>query len=133
MSVAPTPTTAQTNVFVQFYGIQGTTAPTGTSTNAFSPVFDGTQGLIYLGASEFANVSLTAVNSPNVSNILVYSNERNKLVISNANAGDIATVYSISGMKVASAKLTSDINTLSVSTGIYLVKINAYVSKVVVK
>jgi hypothetical protein len=133
VSVAPTPTTAQTNVFVQFYGIQGTTAPTGTSTNAFSPVFDGTQGLIYLGASEFANVSLTAVNSPNVSNILVYSNERNKLVISNANAGDIATVYSISGMKVASAKLTSDINTLSVSTGIYLVKINAYVSKVVVK
>ena len=133
LSTPPTATATQTNVFVQFYGLQGLTAPTGTSTNAFSPVFDGTQGLIYLGGSEFANVSLTAVNSPNVSNILIYSSERNKLVISNANEGDVANVYSISGMKVATAKLTSDINTLNISTGIYLVKINAYVSKVVVK
>lgn len=133
---APTPTAAQSNVYVQFYAIQGTTAPTGTSTNAFSPVFDGTQGLIYLGTTDFATAagySPSAVNSPYASNVLVYSNEKNKLVISKANAGDIATVYSISGMKVASAILTSDDTTLGISSGIYLVKVNAYVSKVVVR
>ncbi|MDR3651839.1 MAG: hypothetical protein P4L34_02570 [Paludibacter sp.] len=132
---APTPQNPVTNAFVQFYAIQGTSAPTGTSTNTFSPVFDGTQGLIYLGGSEFANaVILTAINSPNANNsALVYSVEKNKLVISNATAGDIATVYAISGIKVASATLTGDKTTLDIPTGIYLVKINTSVSKVVVR
>ena len=134
LSAAPTPTTAQTNVFVIFTGIQGTTAPTGTSTNSFSPVFDGTQGLIYLGGPEFAAAAeITALNSPNTNKVFVYSNERNKLVISNSTAGDIASVYSISGIKVASATLTGDVTTLNIQSGIYIVKVNASVLKVVVR
>jgi len=133
LSAKPTPSTTQTNVLLTFTGIQGTTAPTGTSTNAFSPVFDGTQGLIYLGGYEFGAV-LTAVNSPNaVSNVFAYSAEKNSLVISNATTGDIASVYTVSGIKVASAKLTSDKTTLSITSGIYLVKVNNSVLKVIVR
>ena len=137
LSAKANASTTQTNVFVTFTGIQGTTAPTGTSTNAFSPVFDGTQGLIYLGGSEFATAAgyiPTAVNSPDAtSNVFVYSTDRNKLVIANATAGDLATVYAISGIKVASAKITGDKTTLSIASGIYLVKINDSISKVVVR
>jgi hypothetical protein len=137
LSAAPTATSQQKNVFVTFTGkSDATTAPTGTSTNSFSPVMDGAQGLIYLGGSDFATTStiLTAVNSPNaVSNALVYSDQKNSLVISNAKVGDVASVYSVSGIKVASAKLTSDKTTLSIASGIYLVKINNSVSKVVVR
>ena len=126
------------NAIVSFSGgkSDAITAPTGTSTNAYIPVLDGTQYLIYLGGTAFPTTStviLTAVNSPTTINALVYSDQKNSLVISNATAGDIATVYSISGIKVASAKLTSDNTILSIPTGIYLVKINATVSKVVVR
>ena len=129
-------TTTQTNVTISFIGIQGTTEPTGTSTNRYSPVFDGTQGLIYLGGPEFATAAgyvPTAVNSPDANNVFVYSTEKTKLVIANAAAGDIATVYTVSGIKVASAKLTGDKTTLSIASGIYLVKINDSVLKVVVR
>jgi len=111
-------------------------APTGTSTDTNAPVLDGTQFLIYLGGTDFPTNSTTiatAVNIPSTNNVLVYSDQKNSLVISNAVAGDIASVYSISGIKVASAKLTSDKTTLSIPTGIYLVKINASVSKVIVR
>lgn len=135
LSAAPTATATQTNVFVSFVGVQGTTAPTGTSKDVNSPVFDGTQALIYLGGSEFATAATApnGVNSPNISNALVYSDQNNRLVISNASAGDMASVYSVSGMKVASAKLTADKTTISIASGIYLVKINNSVSKVVVR
>jgi len=131
LASAPTATSTQTNAIVQFLGIQGTVAPSATA----SPVFDGTQALIYLGGSDFATPVLTpnAVISPNSSTVLVYSTERNQLVISNATAGDIASVYSISGIKVASAKLTSDNTTISIARGIYLVKVNDSVSKVIVR
>jgi len=113
---------------------QGTTAPTGTSTNPYNPVFDGCQGLIYLGASDLQGYnSITDVKNPSSSKELIYSTERNKLVIANATVGDIASVYSISGIKVASAKLTSDKTTVSIASGIYLVKVNASVSKVIVR
>ena len=131
---APTPTSPVTNGFVQFYAIQGTTAPTGTSANTYSPVFDGTQALIYLGGADFTKAVVSAVNSPSAaSSALVYSDQKNRLVISNATAGDIADVYTVSGVKVASAKLTGDNATLSIGIGIYLVKINASVSKVIVR
>ena len=139
LSAAPTPTTTQTNAYVTFTGkSDAATAPTGTSTNTFSPVLDGTQCLIYLGGSDFATtstvISTNAVSSPSAaSSALVYSDQKNRLLISNATAGDIADVYTVSGVKVASAKLTGDNTTLSIGTGIYLVKINASVSKVIVR
>ena len=137
LSAKTSATATQTNVFVTFTGIQGTAAPTGTSTNAFAPVFDGTQGLIYLGGPEFATAAgytPNAVNSPDAtSNVFVYSTERNKLVIANATEGDVAYVYTVSGIKVASAKLTSDKTTLNMASGIYLVKVNSSVSKVIVR
>lgn len=137
LTAAPTATATQTNVFVTFTGkSDAVTAPTGTSTNPFSPVMDGTQGLVYLGGSDFATSStvISAVDSPNAkNNVFVYSTERNQLVISNATAGDIATVYSVSGIKVASAKLTTDKTAISIARGIYLVKVNNSVSKVVVR
>ena len=132
------PNAPVSNAILSFTGgkSDAATAPTGTSTNAYSPVLDGTQYLIYLGGNDFPTTSttLTAVNSPNAANdVFVYSNERNKLVIANANEGDIAAVYTISGIKVASAKLTSDKTTVSIASGIYLVKVNASVSKVIVR
>ena len=137
LSAAPTATATQTNVFVTFTGKSDiATAPTGTSTNPFSPVMDGTQGLIYLGDATFATTStvLTAVNAPNAaSSTLVYSDQKNSIAISNATAGDIANVYTISGVRVASARLISDKATVSIASGIYLVKVNNSVSKVVVK
>ena len=136
LSAAPNATATQTNVFVTFTGKSGAVAPAGTSTDTNAPVLDGTQSLIYLGGNEFPTASTvitTAVNSPSKNNVLIYSDQRNSLVISNATAGDIASVYSVSGVKVASAKLTSDNTTLSIPSGIYLVKINASVSKVIVR
>jgi hypothetical protein len=138
LTAAPTATTQQKNVFVTFTGkSDAVTAPTGTSTNPISPVMDGTQGLIYLGGSDFATASTVitpnAVNIPNTTTVLVYSTERNQLVISNATTGDIATIYSVSGIKVASAKLTSDKATINIGNGIYLVKVNHSVSKIVVR
>jgi hypothetical protein len=137
LSAAPNATAQQTNVFVTFTGkSDAVTAPTGTSSDSFSPVFDGTQPLIYLGGSSFATTSttLTAVNSPNAtSNTLVYSDLKNSITISNATAGELATVYSVSGVKVASTKLTADKTTLSIPTGIYIVKINNSVAKVIVR
>ena len=131
------------NAIVTFTGgksdasLNPTNPPTGTSTNTFSPVLDGTQYLIYLGGTDFATAStviLTTVNSPDaVSNVLIYSSGRNKLIISNAAAGDIAAIYTVSGIKVASAKLTNDKATFSITSGIYLVKINSSVSKVIVR
>ena len=135
LASAPTPSTAQTNTTVQFLGIQGTTAPTGTSSNAYNPVFDGAQGLIYLGDTSLGTAIITGTNpsAQTKATALVYSNESNRLVISNATAGDMATVYAVSGTKVASTKLTADKTTLSIGSGIYLVKINESVSKVVVR
>jgi len=128
------------NVIVSFTGGRSdaiaANTPTGTSTNTFIPVLDGTQYLIYLGGIDFPTTSttLTAVNSPDAtSNVFVYSTEKNKLVISNATEGDVAAVYTVNGIKVASAKLTSDKTTLSIASGIYLVKVNASVSKVIVR
>lgn len=137
LSAAPTATTTQTNVFVTFTGkSDAATAPTGTSTNPFSPVMDGTQGLIYLGDATFATTStvLTAVNAPSAASAaFVYSDQKNSIVISKATAGDVANIYTVSGVRVASARLTSDKATISIASGIYLVKVNNSVSKVVVK
>ncbi len=137
LSAAPTPNSTQTNTYVTFTGkSDATTAPTGTSSNVYQPVVDGTQCLIYLGGADFATAAgyvVNGVNTPDASNVLVYSNERNKLTISNSTEGDIANVYSINGIKVASAQLTGNMTTISIPTGIYLVKINASVSKVVVR
>ena len=135
LATAPTPSSTLTNVFVQFYGIQGTTSPTGTSSDAYNPVFDGTQALIYLGDTSLGTAIITVTNpsAQTKATALVYSNESNRLVISNATAGDMATVYAVSGTKVASTKLTADKTTLSIGSGIYLVKINESVSKVVVR
>jgi len=136
--MSPNPTSVS-NVTVSFTGAKSDAVnkPIGTSSeNAYSPVLDGTQYLIYLGGTDFPTTSttLTAVNSPDAtSNAIVYSSDRNKLVIYNATEGDVASVYSISGIKVASAKLTSDKTTLSIASGIYLVKINSSVSKVIVR
>jgi len=137
LSAAPNATVKQTNVFVTFTGkSDAATAPTGTSIDTNNPVFDGTQPLIYLGGSDFATAStvISAVSSPNAkSDVLVYSIESNQLVISNATAGDIASVYSVSGIKLASAKLTGNNTTINIASGIYLVKVNNSVSKVVVR
>ena len=136
--MSPNPTSVS-NVTVSFTGAKSDAVnkPIGTSSDSNNPVLDGTQSLIYLGGTDFPTASTvlsTAVNSPDAtSNAIVYSSDRNKLVISNATTGDIATVYSISGIKVASAKLTSDKTTLSIASGIYLVKINSSVSKVIVR
>ena len=132
---APTPSSPVTNGFVQFYGIQGTSSPTGTSTNVYNPVFDGTQALIYLGDTSLGTAIITGTNpsAQTKATALVYSNESNRLVISNATAGDMATVYAVSGTKVATTKLTADKTILSIGSGIYLVKINESVSKVVVR
>ena len=131
LTTAPTATTTQTNAIVQFLGIQGTVAPTAIT----SPFFDGTQALVYLGGADFATpvMAPNAVNSPSATKALVYSDQNNRLVISNATAGDIVDVYTVSGVRVASAKLTADNATLSIGRGIYLVKINDSVSKVVVR
>lgn len=131
MTAAASPSSAQNNVTISFIGMQGAVAPTGT----VSPVFDGTQALIYLGTSDFATpvMAPNAVNTPGSSTVLVYSNQHNQVVISNATAGDIATIYSVSGMKVASTKLTSENTTVNITSGIYLVKVNNSVSKVVVR
>ena len=134
LNTAPTATTTQTNVFVQFYGIQGTTAPTGTSSNTYIPVFDGAQGLIYLGDTSLGTAIVTVTKLPaKNANALVYSDQNNRLVISNGVVGNIANLYSVSGIKVASTKLTSDNTTINIGSGIYLVKINESVSKVVVR
>ena len=134
LATAPSPSSTQTNVFVQFYGIQGTTAPTGTSSDTNNPVFDGGQPLIYLGDTNFGiNITTGIKTVEQKTTVSVYSNERNRLEISNATAGDMATVYSVSGTKVASAKLTADKMILSIGSGIYLVKINDSVAKVVVR
>jgi len=135
--MSPNPTSVS-NVTVSFTGAKSDAVnkPIGTSSDTNNPVLDGTQSLIYLGGNDFPTTSttLTAVNSPDATNnAIVYSSDRNKLVISNATEGDIASVYSISGIKVASAKLTSDKTTLSIASGIYLVKINSSVSKVIVR
>ena len=131
LASAPTATTTQTNAIVQFLGIQGTVSPTGTT----SPVFDGTQALIYLGGADFANPVLApnAVNSPSKNSALVYSDQNKRLVISNATAGDIADVYTVNGIRLASVKLTNDNTVINLNQGIYLVKIKDSVSKVVVR
>ena len=130
-------TAAGTNATLTFKGTSGVTAPTGISTSTYSPVLDGTQYLIYLGSTtNFAptqdtstGVSLTSNDSNSVQ---VYSNDKT-LYIKNANTGDIVSVYSVTGLKVASAVVTSDPTTVDLPTGIYIVKVGNYATKVIVR
>lgn len=137
MSAAVTSTTTQqTNATVSFTGkSDATTAPTGTSTNPFVPVVDGTQALIYLGGAELATGAgyVTAVSNPVSSKEIVYSMLPNQLVIDNATVGETASVFNLSGLKVANTVFTSTKTTLNMASGVYFVKINSNVSKVIVK
>jgi len=74
----------------------------------------------------------TDINTANTSNLLVYS-EGKQVFVKNANVGDIVSVYGISGNIVASSVVTSDITTLSLTQGIYVVKVGAKVTKVLIK
>lgn len=128
----PAPT-RQVDKYITFTGRTGTTEPTGTSTNTFDPVIDGTLPLIYLGDASFVSSVTTSVKENLLDNLQIYSNAKNILVIDNATVGDIADVYSVSGMKVASAKLMAAKTNIYVNSGIYIVKINNAVAKVAVK
>ena len=134
LASAPTATSTQTNVFVQFLAIQGSSAPTGTSADTYNPVFDGAQALIYLGDASFGSFIFTdAKTAQDKPTALVYSNQSKQLIISNATVGDIAGIYSVSGIKISSLKLSAEKTALSIASGIYLVRINTNVSKVIVK
>ena len=134
IATATTNTSAVSNATITFTGIQGTTAPTGQGT-AFNPTFDGGQPLIYLGGSEFVGYTqiVSSVNNATAMSARIYSDLNGQLVIDNATAGDIVSVYSVSGLKVASKVLSATKNTLNIASGMYLVKINNSVAKVMVK
>jgi len=133
---APTSTAESSPVYLTFTGTSGTVAPTGTSSNPYVPVFDGTQGLIYLGSASFATPiagSATSVNLVNSNNVLVYSTD-NQIIIKGAQVGDLAIVYNISGIEMAVTKVTSDYTTINApSAGVYLVKVGNQVTKVLVR
>ncbi len=134
LTLTDTCTNAQTSLAtVSFVCKSGASAPTGTSTDSYNPVIDGTQPLIYLGALAYEQ-AVTAVKTTTVTmKELIYSNASNTIVIDNATAGDIVSVYSVSGLKVASKVLSATKNTLNIASGMYLVKINNSVAKVMVK
>jgi hypothetical protein len=127
-----------TSTALTFTGASGTTAPTATSTNnhPLTPVFDGTQGLIYLGSTSFATPvagTATSVSLVNSGNVLVYSTD-NQIIIKGAQVGDLAIVYNISGIEMAVTKVTSDYTTINApSAGVYLVKVGNQVTKVLVR
>jgi len=54
-------------------------------------------------------------------------------MIKNANEGDDVAVYTVSGIKVASAVITDGGATINLTQGIYMVKVGAKVTKVLVK
>lgn len=138
LSSATTLASASPITALTFTGTSGTTAPTATSTNnhPLTPVFDGTQSLIYLGSAAFANPipsTATSVNLVNSNNVLVYSTD-NQIIIKGAQVGDLAIVYNISGIEMAVTKVTSDYTTINApSAGVYLVKVGNQVTKVLVR
>ena len=140
LSAATTAVSATGGSTITFTGApnaSGTGWPTPTSSYnsikdaIYAPVFDGTQPLIYLGSiSDFSDVS-TAVSLTNTNNVLIYANG-SQLIVTNANQGDIVAVYTVSGVKVASVLVSTDKTTVDLPTGIYLVKVGNFSTKVVV-
>jgi len=103
-------------------------------TSVYNPVFDGTQPLIYLGSySDFSTPTTPVALVNNESNAIIYVNDNKQLMIKNANEGDDVAVYTVSGIKVASAVITDGGATINLTQGIYMVKVGAKVTKVLVK
>jgi hypothetical protein len=131
-------TAAATSALLTFTkGVSAASAPTTTYSDVFTatynPVLDGSQYLIYLGStSDFLPTPLSGVNDTKANVAKVYT-ENKKLFISNANIGDPITVYTITGVKSSSSVVNSSDVSISLSSGIYLVKVGSQVSKVFVK
>jgi len=73
----------------------------------------------------------TAVESNTANKLLVYAANKS-LVVRNASVGDVVTVYGVTGLKVASSVVKADNTSMAVVQGIYLVKVGAKTTKVVV-
>jgi hypothetical protein len=129
-----------------------TLTPT-TATNVTSPaIFSGigyatkTDALLTSGAYAAAGFSLpasatvfatggslgTAVESNTINNLLIYS-AKNSLVVKNAKAGDVVTVYGVSGLKVASSIVKDSNTSIVLIPGIYIVKSGSTIQKVSVQ
>ncbi len=82
-----------------------------------------------LGALAYGTVS--GFNTTKMADLSVYTTKNN--IVVNNQMGQIAQVYSLSGLLVKTAVLHSDKESISVNNGFYIIRINSLVSKVLVK
>jgi hypothetical protein len=74
----------------------------------------------------------TALKSTTNNDLLVYA-DNNSLVVKNAKVGDVVSVYGVSGLKVASSVVKGENTTMTLKSGIYIVKTDSIVQKVIVQ
>lgn len=134
-TLALTPTTAiNTTNPVIFSGIaSGVYAASNTATLDGS-TYTASGISLATSATPFATggLTVTAIESNTNNNLLIYSTN-SSLIIKNAKAGDLVTVYGVSGLRVAQSVVKGDNTTLTLTPGIYIVKAGSTVQKVSVQ
>jgi len=104
---------------------------TGIALTDVTTDFNGfTRSTMDIGALAYGS-TVSAVESVKSSNLFVFGT-KNGIVVTNQ-SGQTARVYSLSGQLVKSAKLLSDKENISVANGLYIVRIGAFSTKVLVK
>ena len=135
-ALALTPTTAtNTTSPVIFSGVASGNYAATTAATVSGSTFTASGISLAAVATPFATggtTTATAVETNTKSNLLVYST-KNSLIVKNAKAGDLITVYGVSGLKVASSVVSGDNTILTLTPGIYIVKAGTTVQKVSVQ
>lgn len=112
----------------------GQATGTATYTNYSAAYASGSYSATFSTFGSFvtgANSLATALKNGSENALSVFAANKSVLV-KNAKAGELVTVYGVNGVKVASSVLNSDNATLPLSAGIYMVKVGATTTKVAV-
>ena len=112
----------------------GQATGTATYTNYSAAYASGSYSATFSTFGSFvtgANSLATALKNGSENALSVFAANKSVLV-KNAKAGELVTVYGVNGVKVASSVLNSDNATLPLSAGIYLVKVGTTTTKVAV-
>ena len=83
---------------------------------------------------DFENIEemTTGIKSIDQSNIKIKVDNK-KLIIENAKVDDKIEIYNISGMKIKEQSIESDSDEILLSTGIYIICVENYSKKVIIK
>ncbi|MFM2293395.1 MAG: hypothetical protein RIS29_3208 [Bacteroidota bacterium] len=120
--------------FSVYNALIGQATGTATYTNYSAAYASGSYSATFSTFGSFvtgANSLATALKNGSENALSVFAANKSVLV-KNAKAGELVTVYSANGARVASSVLNSDNATLPLSAGIYMVKVGATTTKVAV-